>query len=219
MDLEKAERNALYKTIVEAGLNPIEFEFSPGLLYYQITHKPTESTFGIEPTRRDTFKILTRIEPDGYHEHRGQSWGALLELARAWCEDLKEPDLWHDIEAAREIFDSASTEGADNAPLTPEERTEISAQLAAIKESIRNTYTLSSDTLSRIEARLDEAEQASRRMGRKDWLLLFSGTVLTLIVTDIVTPDVAQHIFTMALQSLGHLFVRGRNPPRSLSSN
>lgn len=219
MELEKAERNALYMTIVGAGLDPIEFEFDSGLLSCQITHKSTGSIFMFEPARRDNFKILTRIEPDGYHEHRNQSWGALLELARRWCVDLKEPDLWHGIKAAKEIFDSASAEGAGNAPFTPEERTQISAQLTAIKESIRNTYALSSDTLSRIEARLDEAERASGRMGGKDWLLLFSGTVLTLIITDIVTPDVAQHIFTMAIQSLGHLFVGGRNPPRSLPSS
>lgn len=52
-------------------------------------------------------------------------------------------------------------------------------------------------------------------MGRKDWLLLFSGTIFTLIVTDIVTPGVAEHIFTMVIQGIAHLF--GGPPPQILA--
>ncbi len=37
--------------------------------------------------------------------------------------------------------------------------------------------------MSRVEARLDEAEAATRRIGRKDWLLLFCGVMFTVMVT------------------------------------
>ena len=85
-----------------------------------------------------------------------------------------------------------------------------------IKGYVRKTYSLSAEQFSHVEARLDEAERASRRMGRKDWLLLFSGTVFTLIITDLVTPDVAHHVFVMALHGLGHLFGNGYKPIQEL---
>ena len=46
-------------------------------------------------------------------------------------------------------------------------------------------------------------------MGSKDWVLLFSGRILALILTDTVTPDAAHHILNMALHGLVHLFVEG----------
>lgn len=48
----------------------------------------------------------------------------------------------------------------------------------------------------------------------KDWLLLFGGSVLSLILTDIVTPRVAEHIFTMVIHGLSHLFAGGNEPPQ-----
>ena len=71
--------------------------------------------------------------------------------------------------------------------------------------------------MERIEERLDEAAEASKRMGRKDWLLLFSGIIFTLIIAGTVTPDVADHIFTAAINGLIHLFTGGSEPPRILT--
>jgi hypothetical protein len=83
--------------------------------------------------------------------------------------------------------------------------------LREIKANLKENAELTAE-LSRIEDRLDEAEEASRRIGRKDWLLLFSGTIFTLIVTDCLAPDVAQHILMVALHNLSHLFLGGIRP-------
>ena len=53
---------------------------------------------------------------------------------------------------------------------------------------------------------MEHAEEASRRIGRKDWITLFNGAVLSLIFTDTITPDTAQHIILMTINGLGHLF-------------
>jgi hypothetical protein len=66
--------------------------------------------------------------------------------------------------------------------------------------------SFSDEQLSLIEARFDQAEEAARHIGRKDWLLLFSGVIFTLIVTDLLPPAVAQHVLMMALHGLEHLF-------------
>src|ERR1039457_323993 len=116
------------------------------------------------------------------------------------------------FEAATEFLASAHHESSENSPFTALEQTRISDQLRDIKEYVKKAYSLSAKQMSRVEARLDEAEKASRRMGRKDWLPLFSGTLFTLIVTDLVPPDVTQHIFMMALHGLSHLFGADAKP-------
>lgn len=57
--------------------------------------------------------------------------------------------------------------------------------------------------------RLDEIEEASCRL---DWLMLFNGAVFSLILTDAITPTVAQRIIMLGLQGLGHLFGIGGPP-------
>ena len=76
---------------------------------------------------------------------------------------------------------------------------------------MKKTYSLTEEQMSRVEARLDEAEEASSRISRKDWILLFSGSIFTLIIAGTVTPDIAQHVMMMAFHGLGHLFYRWDN--------
>ena len=70
--------------------------------------------------------------------------------------------------------------------------------------------------MQEVITRLDEAEEASHRMGRKDWLMTFLGILLTLIVTGLVTPEMVQHMLAMALHGIGHLFGLRDGPPEPL---
>jgi len=81
-------------------------------------------------------------------------------------------------------------------------------------EYLKKTYSLSNEQISRVEARLDEAEAATRSIGRKDWVLLFCGVMFTVIVTDLLPPEAVQHILAMALHGLDHLLRGGARPPQ-----
>lgn len=82
-----------------------------------------------------------------------------------------------------------------------------------IKAYIKTTRELTSEQITRVEARLDHAEEASRCIGRKDWITLFNGAIFSLILTDTITQDTAQHVILMALYGIGHLFGVGGPPP------
>lgn len=133
-------------------------------------------------------------------------WGILVANVQRWAEEITQPDLWSELIKNEEFLAGTRYDDLGNSPFSTVEQREISNQLQGIKEYVKKAYTLSDEQMRRIEERLDEAEDASRRIGRKDWLLLFSGTIFTLIVSDLVTPDVAQHIFTMTLHGLSQLF-------------
>jgi hypothetical protein len=79
-------------------------------------------------------------------------------------------------------------------------------QLREIKDYLRQERLLSDEHFSLLDARFDQAEEASRRLGRKDWLLLFIGLIFSLIVTDLLPPAVAEHILMTILHGLEHLF-------------
>ncbi len=92
-------------------------------------------------------------------------WATLPEKVRLWAEEVKHdvdtPDLWAELQREREILTGARYEAVENTLFTPDEQAEIAKQLREIKEYVKKTYSLSSEQMSRVEARLDEAEAAT----------------------------------------------------------
>jgi hypothetical protein len=126
--------------------------------------------------------------------------------------DIDTPDLWDNLKHVKDVFANSEDEDYDNTPFTEYEQEHIAKQISAIKEYVKKTYSATSELMSHIEARLDEAEKASHRIGRKDWLMAFNGAVFSLVLTDFLPQQAAQHILVMALQGLGHLFGIGGPP-------
>jgi hypothetical protein len=123
----------------------------------------------------------------------------LLPFVKEWASEIKliaeVPDYWANIER------------------NEDEQRQIAVQLQQISKSLADKFELSAEQIEGITEKLDEAVEASTRMGRKDWLLLFGGTIFTVIVADIVAPDVAQHIFMTVIHGLTHLFAGSGEPP------
>lgn len=184
---------------------------------------------GARPRRIDPATGLARLLDSG------QDWPGVLEEVREWAAAVQRqnqeeidaaraakaaadaqammPDLWalgYDPEAASLV--AAAEDSDDNRPFTTAEQAEIASQIRAIKESMRQHSELTSEQLNRIEARLDDAEEASHRLGRKDWIMLFAGGVFALILADAIPPDIAHQIFTGVVHGLSHLFASGHIP-------
>jgi hypothetical protein len=149
----------------------------------------------------------------------GPPWGVVLERAAAWAraigrwmaEEVYTPDLWEELLAAKRLFGAQSLRGSENALFDIDEQAEISKQIQQVKIYVKRTYELSTEQFSRVEARLDEADRASRRMGRKDWLMVFNGAVFSLVLSDLVPPSAAQNILVATVHGIGHMF--GITPP------
>ena len=63
--------------------------------------------------------------------------------------------------------------------------------------------------MARVEERLDAAEDASKRIGRKDWLMAFNGAVFSLFLSDLIPQQAATHMVVMAISGLGTYLVSG----------
>ena len=164
----------------------------------EIEHSSSRSYFVLRKESDGVFSGRTLVGEDPPEQFDRSTWDEALGYVFRWAEEVayyeNTPDLWTELQRAKEALTSGEAGALQNTPFTPAEQAEVSNQLREIKASLKENSELTTEQISRIEDRLDEAEKASRRLGRKDWLLLFSGTIFTLIVTDCLTPDVAQHI-------------------------
>jgi hypothetical protein len=66
-----------------------------------------------------------------------------------------------------------------------------------------------------VDERLANIQEASKRLGRKDWLMASVGAVFSLVLADLIGPAVAQRVLLMIVEGLGHMFGLG-GPPTQL---
>lgn len=230
--LTKKQRNALFNIIANAGLdlakcrleltmNRTEDGYVAGA---SITHEPTGSVFLLVPDSLNdeppfaAFSLTMAVGDEAPRMDISRNdWSDIEERARVWAEGAKRfadtPDLWTELRTEKEVLSGAEYENMDNAPFTPDEQFRIAEQLREIKAHLVEQDSLSDERLSQIEAKLGEIEEASHRLGRKDWLNTFFGVMFTLIVTALVPPDAVQHVIAIVIHGLGDLFGFGSSPP------
>lgn len=139
-------------------------------------------------------------------------WPLISHWAGLVSEDAQTADLWSDIQRQRELLSSVQNERSGNTPFTPDEQRQVADKLREIQTYIVKNYDLSAEQISHIDDMLKEAADAASRIGRKDWILLFTGTMSSLIVTDLLPPQAAQHALITVLQGLAHIFGVGGPP-------
>jgi hypothetical protein len=227
VDWTKAQRNEAFHAVVAGKLDPAACDVNFGDYGLRISHKPTGSYYeafldaqrSLLDVERD-WNVNRWLGTDPQTQNRvGMGWPELMRDIGIWAKDVIEwidtPDLWEIRQSWRSLSD-AEYDGTANTPFTPEERATVSHQLTAIREQIKMTYDLTAAQEAKIDARFEEAKKASERLGRKDWILLFGGSVFSLILADVITPDIAQHILMIAVRGLEHLFLSGPPPVRGI---
>ena len=103
-------------------------------------------------------------------------------------------------------------ESADgsNSPFTSDEQAEISTGVDKVKDTVRRENPeLAAVQMAAIEQALDEVQEASTRIGRKDWVMMADGALLSLVANGLVPPHVVQSIFHMLITGIGHIFGLG----------
>jgi hypothetical protein len=215
----KRERNTLFNIIETAGLDPTQCEWedlAEDLI--RIIHRTSGSFYQIRENEPDiNYELIIQVGDEPNAATLGHRRSAIEPTVRAWANDVKEfihtPDLWTEVRRAKEVLSGEVYEAMGNAPFTSDEQLRIAGRLEEIRQYVKDKYSLPGEQLSQIEAKLDEIEEASHRLGRKDWLNIFYGVMFTLIVTALVPPDVVQHIIVMGIHGLGDLFGFGGPPP------
>jgi hypothetical protein len=210
---------ALWRAIAASALDANDFQVGPSELrgyHWKLTYTPTGQALHasrvLNASNRSVELLSTRTDGDpvAYPPVRPHSY---VEIVKTWAEELKAAQSGRQRSRGGPTpVGSADGQARENRPFTPAEQTEIINQLRAVRDSVRTNYELTAEQLTTIDERLEEAEEASKRLGRKDWKSLFYGAVFGLMVNDAIPPDVAQHIFTGVLNGIAHLLGAGPLP-------
>jgi hypothetical protein len=234
--ITRERKNQLFGAIGRAGLNVAEFEYLQGDVedsYRQLSglvmHTPSERWFRFEhramrPVDAAVFHAsrLLRASADpwpsltcswtpgdaGFLDRVSvASWEEAVPHFEHWLEHLKaahEPDLWAQVRAG----------AADDASgyFTLAERVELSGALRRIAERLADLAHLSAQGR---ETFVDEfsqpLEQASTKLTRGQWKLMFYGALISKAVDLGLNLHVIGDVGAFAMQLVGHLF--GRDLP------
>jgi hypothetical protein len=217
VQLQKYQKNDIFLEIVAGGLDPNECDLTEGVEEVRISHVTSRSYFTLEgDARKYTGSYVVGDTLPWPYEHF--FWEKVREKVKWWAEEVKRdldmPDLWAELRYKRGLLTGAGYEDVENTPFTSDEQTEIVDQVRQIKAFVKRTYSISEVQTLSIEAKLDEIASAAGRVGRKDWLLLFGGVILSVIMADLLPREAVWNILAMALHGLDHLFGGGGTPPQ-----
>jgi hypothetical protein len=119
--------------------------------------------------------------------------------------DVDTPDLWAELQRESELLGLVSDEAIDNTPFSAAEQEELARELRTLSDQLRRTYSLSNEQVRLLDESLDYLVDAARRgVGRKDWLLMLTGVLLTYGLTAALPPAAAAHIFALLVKIVGH---------------
>ena len=83
----------------------------------------------------------------------------------------------------------------DNRPFSVDELTRIESTLDRLLSEFQEQQRLDQAQFSILQIGIEDMKRASTRIGRKDWMLLAIGTLLTIMVPAAFPPDVANAVF------------------------
>jgi hypothetical protein len=188
MPLTRIERNKIFEAIAQSSLDPTECTLDQNDNEVLITHTNSGSTFRLtfDGTGHVDFFGVQSDVIDGHHLRFRAAYeiDSVTAWITTWANEVREifdaPDLWVEMRRSRELIAQIQRSDSDNTPFTQDEQKQIAVQLQEITKQLKEQYELTDEQTEQIDEWRDEATEASTRLGRKDWRLLFYGTVLNL---------------------------------------
>lgn len=234
MMLTKRERNKIYEEIAGRDLDPAEFDLEDTGEKVTITHN-SGSRFEFSPITVNSSPVFGPIDDDdlftsvqyevkasvaeGINEsHMASSIDyAVTVSVSLWLREIQAtvgvPDYWAEMKRSRASIAIIQRGDFGNTPFTPTEQRQIAAQLREVAKQVQELYGLSNRQMTQVDEKLDVIIDDASRLGRKDWVVIFAGTILPLVLTDVLTWAAAHHILAMVLHGLVHLFTGGIELP------
>jgi hypothetical protein len=124
--------------------------------------------------------------------------------------DASVHDDWAIDEAlARQKLDKwlRSLGGVSNESFTASEREELLQHITALQDEVKRLTSLNDKQSEAVLGMLDQAQEDSGRLGRKDWLLAGIGTGTALVVTGVVPPLFMLHLAVRVIHVLGEWLI------------
>jgi len=209
LNSQKAE---LFEIVKAQGFSPASFEHGPGKdergrpSGFFVRLKKTDYFFVVHPIGGD-FQI--RYAPgEQYEEERFDSrqWSEASECFHGWLESLRTelntPDPWDDVAKFSAIVPFSPAQDNPNTAFSYQETQAIWKALGAIQQTLLNEAHDSEEHQALIETQIGFLVESSKTMGRKDWLVIAIGTLVTIAVAMSLSPETGKAIFHILEQAV-----------------
>lgn len=222
--MTRVDKNKLYIAIQESHLDPGECALAVDGADATITHG-SGSSFEFYPysvRRGQMFKARADVADGTEREFiLEMDIEEITPLVYDWANEVQQvvdtPDFWGEMQRSREFIADVQDPQSDDTSFTQDEQRQIANQLQEITKRLKEQADLTSEQEERIDEWRDEVVEASIRMGRKDWFIYLLGSITALTIAATVPAGLGEHIFTMFIYALGHLFTGGDGPPQILT--
>ena len=208
--LLRSQKNEAFMVIKEAGLEPSDFQWSEAFSGkgLRLSHTPTGSYFVFALSsgywNGCYFPKQSKAEEEVYVGTHLQ-WPDVFGKFKAWVSivqrEYAEPDLWAASQQEKKLI-ADKIDDLENFPFSDAEQSRISVAVNELREFLISSAKHSDSQVQFITTRLQHLEEASHRLGRKDWITLAMGTLTNIVVGAALAPDAAREL----LRTAGSLF-------------
>jgi hypothetical protein len=120
---------------------------------------------------------------------------------REIADDFLLPDLWSEVAAISKAAALARA-GLENTAFTPDEQSRIEVSLHDFARQVQEHNLLAEDQIDLLNRQVANLVEASRRLGRKDWLVFLLGSLVTLAASAGFSPEVANMVIKLGGESV-----------------
>jgi hypothetical protein len=205
--LLRSQANQVFATIRAASLDPADFawETADSVLtenarVQRLVHDATGYYFQFDVNSgRPWTEHWPASEGFVVQQYPG-TWDLQLNYCREWLArvrvEAESPDLWSSVVAERALL--RSTDDENNSRFTAEELQELSAGIDEIRHFLKATAAIDQEHQRLVADRLDYLKDAADRQGRRDWLHMALGVLVSIIVQVALPADAARELMRHA---------------------
>ena len=214
----KLNRNLVHNTLLEScikhDMNMDDFNFLEGEDKYEFTIIYKESKWRYKVRKDEENKAVygtqhspafadSLISIDIYAIHNLEGFSAALRQIDNWIKALayeeNEPDLWQErLEAqTNNVLDLT-----DNESLTEEEQVKAVQILEDIKAYILEYGNQSEELKAHLDTRFDYVESTVTRLGKKDFIVIVMGAVLSVVISQMLSPEDITPFISFAMEQI-----------------
>jgi len=136
------------------------------------------------------------------------NWNQTLNIFENWLyylqREVTSPNLWQQFKT--EISEIKYINNFSNQKFSFSEYTEISEKIEVLKSSL-SSIPLILNQQNEIILRLDHLSETAKELGKFDWINLFIGTIISVVIQLNVTPENANAIWDLIKRVFNNYFL------------
>jgi hypothetical protein len=212
-ELLRSQKNQVFQALKQRGLPLEEFiwhtcasERTEDMEVPLLIHAPSTFFFVFDQQNGGDWVLYSPASSRLKEAQNAGDWGSTMHYVNIWAaalnRELTTPDLWAALKVQKQLA-ASSLEVRDNTPFSTAEQQSIAVAIHQLQTEFISATKATGERLHKIEQQTAYLVDASKRLGRKDFLLLLVGSLTSFVLEHTLASDAARHLFDIATKLLG----------------